>query len=95
MIKCKQLLAVTHATETGTFANGAYVTDPIRFVSILCAQSSFHAVSGDKGDDYTKLGVTYSVRDRHGDPISQATEWKVQEEARIHSTVRTTDRLQG
>jgi hypothetical protein len=64
MIKCKQLLATSHATETGTFANGAYITDPIRFVSVLCAQSPFLAVGGDKGDDLTKLGITYSVRGR-------------------------------
>ena len=37
MIKCKQQLATTHATETGTFAGGAYITDPVRFVSVLCA----------------------------------------------------------
>ena len=59
MIKCKQLLATSHATETGTFANGAYVTDPIRFVSVLCAQSPLLVVGGDTGDQLTKLGVTY------------------------------------
>jgi hypothetical protein len=62
MIQCKKQTAITHATETGTFVNGAYITDPIRFVSVLCAQSPFLAVGGDKGDDLTKLGVTYSVR---------------------------------
>jgi hypothetical protein len=61
MIKCKQLLASTHATETGTFANGAYISDPVRFVSVLCAQSSFIAVGGDAGGGHTKLGVTFSV----------------------------------
>jgi hypothetical protein len=64
IIQCKKLLATTHATETGTFVNGAYITDPIRFVSVLCAQSSFIAVGGDKGDDLTKLGISYSVRGR-------------------------------
>ena len=49
MINCKQLLATTHATETGTFAGGAFITDPVRFVSVLCAQSSFIAVGGDAG----------------------------------------------
>jgi hypothetical protein len=43
MIQCKKKLLLTHATETGTFANGAYITDPIRFVSVLCAQSPFLA----------------------------------------------------
>ena len=49
MIACKQLLAQSHATETGTFAGGAFMTDPVRFVSVLCAQSSFIAVGGDAG----------------------------------------------
>jgi hypothetical protein len=60
IINCKQQLASTHATETGTFANGAYLTDPVRFVSAVCAQSSLLAVGGDSGGGYTKLGVTYS-----------------------------------
>lgn len=62
MIKCKQKLAVTHATETGTFAGGAYVTDPLRFVSVLCAQSSFIAVGGDAGGGRCVIGVTYLVQ---------------------------------
>jgi hypothetical protein len=61
MIACKQLLASTHATETGTFAGGTYITDPIRFVSVLCAQSSLLAVGGDAGGGRCVLGVTYSV----------------------------------
>ena len=61
MIKCKQLLATTQGTETGTFAGGAFITDPIRFVSVLCAQSSLLTVGGDAGGGHTKLGVTYSV----------------------------------
>jgi hypothetical protein len=61
MIQFKKLIATTHATETGTFANGAYITDPLRFVSVLCAQSPFVAIGGDKGDTHTKLGTTYSI----------------------------------
>ena len=64
MIQCKKELATTHATETGTFAGGAYVTDPVRFVSVLCAQSSLLVVGGDTGDGLTKLGVTYQEADR-------------------------------
>jgi hypothetical protein len=64
MIQCKNELAATHATETDTFASGAYITDPLRFVSVLCAKSPFLAVGGDKGDNTTKLGVTYSLRGR-------------------------------
>jgi len=60
MIKCKQQLAHTHATATGTFAGGAYITDPIRFVSVVCAQSSVLVVGGDAGGGHTKLGVTYT-----------------------------------
>ena len=59
MIACKKQLATSHATETGTFANGAYITDPVRFVSVLCAQSSFIAVGGDAGGGRCVLGVTY------------------------------------
>lgn len=59
MIRCKQQLATTHATETGTFAGGAYITDPVRFVSVLCAQSSFVAVGGDAGGGRCVLGVTF------------------------------------
>jgi hypothetical protein len=61
IIRCKKALASSHATETGTFANGAYITDPVRFVSVLCAQSPFLAVGGDTGDGLTKLGITYST----------------------------------
>ena len=61
MIKCKQLLATSHATETGTFAGGAYITDPVRYVSVLCAQSSFIAVGGDAGGGRCVLGVTHSA----------------------------------
>ncbi len=70
MIKCKKLLANTHATETGTLANGAYITDPVRFVSVLCAQSPFIAIGGDGGgkngkrtNSLPKLGITYSIQD--------------------------------
>jgi hypothetical protein len=60
MIACKQQLASAHATETGTFAGGAFVTDPVRFVSVLCAQSPFIAVGGDAGGGRCAIGVTYS-----------------------------------
>jgi hypothetical protein len=60
MIACKKELASTHATETGTFAGGAYLTDPVRFVSVLCAQSSLLVVGGDAGGGRCMLGVTYS-----------------------------------
>jgi hypothetical protein len=61
MIKCKKQLATSHATATGTFAGGAYITDPVRFVSVLCAQSPFIAVGGDAGGGRCVLGVTYSA----------------------------------
>jgi hypothetical protein len=62
IIECKKLLATSLATATATFANGAYITDPVRFVSVLCAQSSFIAVGGDGGGGHTKLGITYSIQ---------------------------------
>jgi hypothetical protein len=61
MIKCKQQLAITHATETATFAGGAYITNPLAYVSVLCAQPSLLAVGGDCGGGQTKIGITYSV----------------------------------
>ena len=60
MIACKKQLATSHATETGTFAGGAFITDPVRFVSVLCAQSPFIAVGGDAGGGRCVVGVTYS-----------------------------------
>jgi hypothetical protein len=53
--------AVTHATETGTFAKGSYITDPLRYVSVLCSQSSFIAVGGDCGGGHCKLGITFGM----------------------------------
>ena len=74
IIQCKKLLTATHATETGTFANGAYITDPVRFVSVLCAQSPFLAVGGDKGGDHTKLGITYGTEQTRKLPNGQVRE---------------------
>jgi hypothetical protein len=61
MINCKLQLASTHATETGTFVGGAYMTDPLAYVSVLCAQSSLLVMGGDSGGGHTKIGVTYAV----------------------------------
>ena len=47
--------ATTHATETGTFAKGSYITDPLRYVSVLCAQATFIAVGGDCGRAVARL----------------------------------------
>ena len=71
MIKCKQLLATSHATETGTFAGGAFMTDPVRFVSVLCALSSFIAVGGDAGGGRCVLGVTYGVKEPRSEKQAQ------------------------
>ena len=78
IIQCKKLLATSHATEIGTFADGAYITDPLRYVSVLCAQSTFIAVGGDAGGGYTKLGVTYLHQGKQTLSISWCTK------ARIH-----------
>lgn len=74
MAKRKKLLAATHGTQTASFTLppkkagsaervGAFVTDPLRLVRCVTACSPFVAVGGDKGSDWTKLGVTYSHRD--------------------------------
>lgn len=55
VIKCTHKLASTKATETSTFTNGAYITDPVRFVSGLCLQSSLLVMGGDTGDGLTKM----------------------------------------
>lgn len=62
MIQCKQLCAYTHGTETAVFKNGAYVTDPIRFVNIVTVQSSMIVVGGDCGGGHTQLGITYTTK---------------------------------
>lgn len=35
------------------------MSDPLRYVSVLCADSPFLAVAGDCGRGQCKLGVTY------------------------------------
>jgi hypothetical protein len=62
MRQANKRFAITRATATGTFANGAYITDPLRLVSVLCAQSPFIAVGGDSGGGHCVLGVTYGFQ---------------------------------
>lgn len=57
--RCKKLLATTHATKTATFSFGAFVTDPVRLVTLLTASSEVLVVGGDAGGGLTKLGVTF------------------------------------
>ena len=75
MAKRKKQLASTHGTQTASFTLppkkagdtervGAFVTDPLRLVRCVTACSPFVAVGGDKGSDSTKLGVTYSHRNK-------------------------------
>ena len=61
MRKSLERYATTHATETGTFAKGSYITDPLRYVSVLCAQATFTAVGGDCGGGHCKLGITFGM----------------------------------
>ena len=70
------LLASGRPASTTTFASGAYITDPVRFVSVLCAQATFLAVGGDSGgrngqqQPLTKLGVTYTMQNvQHFAPL--------------------------
>ena len=46
-----------HATETDTFADSAYIINPVRYVSVLRAQSSVVVVGGDAGNGLTLLRV--------------------------------------
>ncbi len=59
MITCKQILASTHGTETSTFTNGAYLTDPLLFVKSVVVQNKLLAIGGDAGGGFTKLGITF------------------------------------
>lgn len=61
MRKSLERYATTHATETSTFAKGSYITDPVRYVSVLCAQATFLAVGGDCGGGHCKLGITFGM----------------------------------
>jgi len=63
MIQCKKALADTHGTRTGTFSRGAYILDPIRFVTAVAGASALLVVGGDAGGGHTKLGITYTVLD--------------------------------
>lgn len=63
MIRCKQALAVTHGTRTATFPRGAYISDPMRFVTAVSGDSALLVVGGDAGGGHTKLGITYTVLD--------------------------------
>ena len=40
---------------------GSYITDPLRYVSVLCAQATFLAVGGDCGGGHCKLGITFEM----------------------------------
>lgn len=86
MIQCKQQFAHLHATETGTFAKGAYLTDPLRFVSTLCAQSSFLAVGGDTGDQHHQ--TRRHIQRAWPRAILKTTKRQGEEEASVHSTLR-------
>jgi hypothetical protein len=60
-------MAKEFGTETASFWGpnkevGAYVTDPLKLVRHLIADSPFVAVGGDSGGETLKLGITYSVQ---------------------------------
>jgi hypothetical protein len=56
---CKNELKYTHGTATNIFDNGAYLTDPIRFVNSVSSGSPHIIIGGDAGGGHTKLGITY------------------------------------
>jgi len=55
----KKQLGTSHNTSTSSFSNGAYISDPLGFVSSVTSSSPFICVGGDTGGGFTKLGVTY------------------------------------
>jgi hypothetical protein len=65
IIKYKQQLSLTHGTETSIAKINnliiAYLTDPIKFINIITNQSSFISIGIDKGNDTTKIGISYEV----------------------------------
>jgi hypothetical protein len=38
---------------------GAYVTDPLRLINVVTRSTPHLCVGGDKGSDFTKLGITF------------------------------------
>jgi hypothetical protein len=60
---CRKELNVRAGTAVSTFIlddlHGAYVTDPCRLIRLLAHERHALTISGDKGADFTKLGVTY------------------------------------
>jgi hypothetical protein len=59
----KVLLANDFGTRTASFETeeivGAYLTDPLKFLSLVSLHSPFICIGGDAGGGVTKLGVTY------------------------------------
>jgi hypothetical protein len=62
-IQLKEEVATSHATQTSTTTISeqiiAYLTDPILFTQIIAQQSAFISIGIDKGNDTTKIGVSY------------------------------------
>jgi hypothetical protein len=68
--QCKERLLVSAGTAVGSFFladhAGAYVQDPARLMTVLgVGGESPVCVGGDKGSDFTKLGVTYLDAKHH------------------------------
>jgi hypothetical protein len=59
MATLKEQIADTKGTATASFDCGAYLTDPLRFVSVLTSHSEYLVIGGDFGSHFTKIGVTY------------------------------------
>jgi len=55
----KGLLELSHGTAVATFANGSYVTDPIKLVRMATLGRTHLVVGGDGGGGFLKLGVTF------------------------------------
>ena len=67
IVRYRLALAATHGTATATFSYtaagkavyGAYLTDPLTFLTHLQQHSSFLVIGGDAGGGSCKIGVTY------------------------------------
>jgi hypothetical protein len=60
--KLKIKWATLHGTETQSFNEGAYITDPIKFIAALSKYSEYIVVGADAGGGSTKLGIIYTTK---------------------------------
>ena len=70
IIRYRTELASSHGTRTATFSyphdgvavSGAYLTDPLGFITHIQQHSRFLVIGGDAGGGSLKLGVSYETK---------------------------------